>query len=58
MNDDNIISPICDFCIHYRDKNEGTNKGFYGIGICDIDGSVIQAYYSCDDNFESFKTEK
>lgn len=57
MND-NIISPICDFCIHYRDKNEGTNKGFYGIGICDIDGSVIQAYYSCDDNFESFKTEK
>lgn len=42
---------ICDFCIFYKDENEGTEKGFAGEGICTKKGLEVVAHDGCDDDF-------
>lgn len=45
------IGGICDFCIHYRDENEGTDKGFAGEGMCLKKNEVVEAHFGCEDDF-------
>ncbi|MEK4122021.1 hypothetical protein [Lysinibacillus sp. FSL K6-0102] len=51
------LGGICDFCIHYQDENEGTDKGFAGEGKCLMKNEVVVAHDGCDDDFYCFRLE-
>ena len=39
----NDCTPICDFCINYKDYGNETNDEFQGIGICLKDDTEVLA---------------
>lgn len=47
-------TPICDFCINYKDYGEQTNDEFQGIGICLVDDTEVLASDFCTTNFHCF----
>lgn len=48
---------ICDFCIYYKDDNEGTDKKFTGGGVCLKKNIEVCAHDGCDDDFHCFMLE-
>lgn len=51
------LGGICDFCIHYKDEYEGTDKGFSGEGICKVKNIEVMAHDGCDDDFYCVRVE-
>jgi hypothetical protein len=49
------VGAICDFCIHYKDDNEGTDKGFAGEGHCEVSKERVSACDYCDEHFHCFR---
>ena len=47
-------TPICDFCINYKDYGEQTNDEVQGIGICLVDDTEVLASDFCTTNFHCF----
>ena len=50
----NDCTPICDFCINYKDYGSETNDEFQGIGICLKDDTEVLASDFCTTNFHCF----
>lgn len=50
----NDCTPICDFCINYKDYGNETNDEFQGIGICLKDDTEVLASDFCTTNFHCF----
>jgi hypothetical protein len=48
---------ICDFCIHYKDDNEGSDKGFAGEGFCEAKKIRVDACHMCEDDFHCFRAD-
>lgn len=51
---DDDCMPICDFCVHYRDDNEGKD-GFAGEGYCEAKNEQTDACDFCEDDFHCFR---
>lgn len=51
------VGSICDFCKHYLDDNENTEKSFAGEGLCLAKNIRVDALDSCDDDFYCFRIE-
>lgn len=45
---------LCDFCKHYKDKN--IDDEFTGYGDCIIKNIEVDAGFSCENDFECFKS--